>query len=250
MSSVYERATDFDKEIANILLEIPNLITADDEVPLWSSKRRRTAREIVAHPQQFSPAEAAGDSEFETPSCSQRDGEKLVTDDHPRIDEENHCEIKDGEGCGLEVEPPKTNVRRIKFKPPRPPDSPAINNGDQCSLRTKEDVDLDATAVETKKNTFHESGKGELAEVEGGLVREWRTIKAEKITMLEDKKPHKDPAKRKSHQEMRKEVLFWEQHKSLVLECIQKVEDYLEKQKALNLQLKDQKLKADTYCSW
>ncbi|KAK8984004.1 hypothetical protein V6N11_009781 [Hibiscus sabdariffa] len=222
MSSVYERATDFDKEIANILLEIPNLITADDEVPLWSSKRRRTAREIVAHPQQFSPAEAAGDSEFETPSCSQRVGEKLVTDDHPRIDEENHCEIKDGEGCGLEVEPPKTNVRRIKFKPPRPPDSPAINNGDQCSLRTKEDVDLDATAVETKKNTFHESGKGELAEVEGGLVRECRTIKAEKITELEGKKPHKDPAKRK---------------------CIQKVEDYLEKQKALNLLLKDQKLK-------
>ncbi|KAK8518285.1 hypothetical protein V6N13_027758 [Hibiscus sabdariffa] len=245
MSSVYEKATDFDKEIANILLEIPNLILADDEVHVLISKRRRTARVIVAHPQQFSSAVAAatgGDSEFETPSCSQRDGEKLVTDDHQRIDEENHCEIKDGEACGLEVEPPKTNARRIKFKLPRPPDSPAINNGDEYSLRTKEDVDLDAIAVETKKTTFHESGKGELAEVEGGLVRECRTIKAEKTTVLEGKKPHKDPAERKLHQEMRKEVLFWEQHKSVVLECIQKVEDYLEKQKALNLQLKNLKL--------
>ncbi|WRX18672.1 hypothetical protein QQP08_011159, partial [Theobroma cacao] len=97
-------------------------------------------------------------------------------------------------------------------------------------------------------NEEFEEGLGKLAVPKGHFVRGSGKIKAEPSTVQEANNifvPSKKRAKRKSKEEMEKEVAFWEQQKRDLLESIKKVKDYLEKRKALNLQLKALKLQME-----
>ncbi|XP_021292511.1 uncharacterized protein LOC110422824 [Herrania umbratica] len=229
-------ATDAEIEVANILLELSRL-WIEPVVSRWGFRGRRSALEesLYLSDQSIPPpmADYAVSSQLETLSCNgenKNEDSKLATDQHVPYIEEKYASEHKVEPPDLEPTTPcnsQNKVTKIKFNP---------SSEIRCAQKhiqienkpPKLEADVHPEDVTVMKKT---SNKRDKEEFEEGLSN----LAVPKGCLVPQK------------EELENEVAFWEEHKRQLLESIEKVKDYLEKRKALNLRLKALKLQGDDF---
>ncbi|XP_007036537.2 PREDICTED: uncharacterized protein LOC18604134 [Theobroma cacao] len=252
-SDLFDNATNTEKEVANILLELPRLFIE----PIVPKRRFRVRRSVLKESPSLPIEDHSVASQLETPTCNgenENENSNRDTDDQriPYI-EENSSEIK-VQSASLEPTTSQHKVIKIKFNPPSEihysqkqiqiEDKPPKLKAD---IHPKGLMIINKTCNERAKDEIEE-GLGKSVVPKGHLLRGSGKIKAETSTVPEASKvfvPSKKRDKRKSIEELKKELALLEQRKRgllKVLESKENVKEHLEKRKALKLQQKALKL--------
>ncbi|OMP01118.1 hypothetical protein CCACVL1_03155 [Corchorus capsularis] len=226
--SSWDDFDDKEMEVASILLELPSLIIKPKPVvPEWGFRGIRSAINIdnsiplSPNPNHIVSSQVKTSSSFSDQSESSK---PVSHHQHTKFDEDNNSEIKaeavKSASCDIN---PINATTRIRFKLPTREKTHGIRikDDDQKTSGPKAEEDVKVMDYEKKgsiSKRAKEAFEGEAAEV----------VAASKV---------------ESREELDNELTLLEDHKRVLVESIQKVKDYLEKQKALNLQLKATKLR-------